>query len=255
MGVHASRRPSQRGAIARRVARGPESRSERRLTTTALAILGLIAVKPGTAYELAKRMQRNYRYVWPRAESKLYEAVKRLVAEGAATAKPAPKRGKRGTFYEITAEGRALLRAWIDGDDQVPGMEFEALLKVTYGDFGSKEALLRRLQAVKAHAEAMRSFGVALASAYATGSVELVERTPMNGLVWRFLWEHYGAMANWADWAVDEVSAWPAVTTSTTTLARMQAMFAREVRAANTASRDRQGSPPRARATKRTGRG
>src|SRR5262249_19341444 len=156
--------------------------------------LELMEVKPGTAYDLAKRMQGNYRCVWPRAESKLYETIKRLVAEGAATAMPGPKKGKRDApVYEITAKGKALLRAWIDEGDEVPTMEFEALVKVTSGDFGSKEALLRRLRAAKTHAEEMRAFGVELASVYATGSVELVQRTPTNGLVWRFLWEHYGA--------------------------------------------------------------
>ena len=46
------------------------------LTTTSYAILGLLAVKPWTTYELAQQMRRALGQFWPRAESKLYEEPK-----------------------------------------------------------------------------------------------------------------------------------------------------------------------------------
>ena len=56
------------------------------LTTTSYAILGLLAVKPWTTYELAQQMRRALGQFWPRAESKLYEEPKKLVAHGLARA-------------------------------------------------------------------------------------------------------------------------------------------------------------------------
>ena len=75
-------------------------------TTTSYAILGLLAVKPWTTYELAQQMTRALGHFWPRAESNLYEEPKKLVALGLARAAP-DKVGKRPrTLYSITPKGR-----------------------------------------------------------------------------------------------------------------------------------------------------
>ena len=50
------------------------------LTTTSYAVLGLLALRPWTTYELAKQVQRSLDWFWPRAERKLYDEPKRLVA-------------------------------------------------------------------------------------------------------------------------------------------------------------------------------
>ena len=62
------------------------SSTERELTTTSYAILGLLAVRPWSTYELAAQMRRNLHYFWPRAESNVYAEPKRLVAGGFARA-------------------------------------------------------------------------------------------------------------------------------------------------------------------------
>ena len=63
-----------------------------RRTTTSYAILGLLALKPWTTYELAKQVQRSLNWFWPREERKLYDEPKGLVADGFAAAR-AEKRG------------------------------------------------------------------------------------------------------------------------------------------------------------------
>ena len=49
------------------------------LSTTSYAILGLLALRPWTTYELAKQVQKSLGWFWPRAERKLYDEPKRLV--------------------------------------------------------------------------------------------------------------------------------------------------------------------------------
>jgi PadR family transcriptional regulator AphA len=72
------------------------------LTPTSYAILGLLAVKPWTTYELAQQMERALGEFWPRAQSKLYDEPKKLVALGLARAS-SEKIGKRPrTVYTIT---------------------------------------------------------------------------------------------------------------------------------------------------------
>jgi len=76
------------------------------LTTTSYAILGLLAVKPWTTHELVQQVDRSLRRIWPRAQSKLYEEPKKLVAHGLARATDDPVGRRRRTRYTITAKGR-----------------------------------------------------------------------------------------------------------------------------------------------------
>src|SRR5438128_11477377 len=88
-----------------------EDMSSSALTTTSYAILGLLAVKPWTTYELAQQMERAMGHFWPRARSKVYEEPKKLVVKGLARAS-ADQVGKRPrTVYTITPKGRKALAA------------------------------------------------------------------------------------------------------------------------------------------------
>src|ERR1043165_5639122 len=92
---------------------GCQLRMASELTTTSYAILGLLAIKPWTTYELAQQMGRALGQFWPRAESMLYEEPKKLVAHGLVRAS-AESVGKRPrTVYTITPKGRRALRAWV----------------------------------------------------------------------------------------------------------------------------------------------
>ena len=77
------------------------------MSTTSYAILGLLAVKPWTTHELVQQVDRSMRRIWPRAQSKLYEEPKKLVAHGYARASDDSVGRRRRTRYTITAAGRA----------------------------------------------------------------------------------------------------------------------------------------------------
>lgn len=100
------------------------------LPTTSYAILGLLAIRPWTTYELAQQMDRSLKHFWPRAQSRIYEEPKRLAALGLvkATADAVGRRPR--TVYSITAKGRRALAAWLTEPGEGPVVEFEALLKV-----------------------------------------------------------------------------------------------------------------------------
>jgi DNA-binding PadR family transcriptional regulator len=104
-------------------------------------VLGLLALRDWTTYELAKQMHRSLHWFWPRAERKLYDEPKRLVADGLATAS-AEATGKRPkTVYSITPAGRSALSDWLDEPSATPALEFEAMVKVFFADAGSLEQL------------------------------------------------------------------------------------------------------------------
>ena len=116
------------------------------LTTTSYAILGLLNIKPWSAYELTQQAQRSLRYAWPKSESHLYAEPKRLVRLGFArvTETPAgPVRTRQ--VYRITAAGRRALKRWLESEPAPPQLEFEAVLRLFYADATDKDAVLSTL--------------------------------------------------------------------------------------------------------------
>src|SRR4051794_21714115 len=114
--------------------------------TTAHAILGLLAIKPWTTYELAKQVQRSLGWFWPRAERTLYTEPKSLVAAGLATAHEERTGNRPRTVYTITAAGRRALRRWLGEPPAPPALEFEAMVKVFFADAGSLDQLRTTLE-------------------------------------------------------------------------------------------------------------
>lgn len=176
--------------------------------TTSAAILGLVAVQAGTAYELARRMERNHRFIWPRAESKLYEEVKRLHALGLLEAEAGSTGRRPRVVYSITRRGEAALEAWAKTESARPLLEIEALVKLAYADFGTVEDARAQVAAILAHATEMEALGLELGRTYLDEAVELPERAHTNVLVWGFLARHFRAMREWAEWADGVLASW-----------------------------------------------
>lgn len=159
--------------------------------------------------DLAKQMQRSLRNFWPRAESNLYAAAKKLVEHGYATAADEPTGGRPRTVYTITAQGRAALRDWVAQPGAGPALEFEKLLKVFYADNGDRDDLLARLAEAKAEAEGYWWLGRQIAQGYVDGTGPFPERAAVNSLVFEFIVRFNEMVWEWADWAQARVGDWP----------------------------------------------
>jgi DNA-binding PadR family transcriptional regulator len=179
------------------------------LSTTSYAILGLLAVKPWTTHELVRQVDRSTRRIWPRAQSKLYEEPKKLVAHGLARATDDPVGRRRRTRYTITAKGRRALAAWLQIPGGGPMLEFEQLLKIGFADSGSKADVLVNLEATRAWVLDQNRENLATARAYLEGRGEFPERAALNQLGGTFLTDFYAMVARWVDWATNVVEAWP----------------------------------------------
>jgi PadR family transcriptional regulator, regulatory protein AphA len=179
------------------------------LTTTSYAILSLLAVRPWSTYELTRQMDRSVGRMWPRAQSKLYEEPKKLVAHGLATARSEAVGQRSRTVYAITAEGRDALAAWHREPGSGPVLEFEQLLKLSFAEHGTTADALATLAAARRWAEERNVENRAAAEAYAAGDGRFPERLPEHMLVGRFLTDFYRLVADWADWATALVEQWP----------------------------------------------
>jgi len=178
------------------------------LTTTSYAILGLLALRPWTTYELAKQMQRTLHYYWPRAESRLYDEPKNLVAHGLATADKTVVGRRPRTIYTITSCGEQALRAWLATPSAGPSLESEAIVKVFCAVHGTKAELLATIETIRAHGLTMRSHGRQVAREYTDGRNAFPERMHTSALMFDFLWQYSGGLIEWAERATQAVSAW-----------------------------------------------
>lgn len=179
------------------------------LTTTSYAILGLLAVRPFTTYEIAKQMDRALGQFWPRARSKLYEEPKKLVAFGLARATDDAVGSRPRTVYAITAKGRRALRAWVPEPGAGPVLEFEQLIKVFFAEHGTKADLLKTLTAIAERSDEHTLATVHVADEYLSGAGPFPERLPWLILVGQFLDDLEETTSRWARWAAATVETWP----------------------------------------------
>lgn len=76
------------------------------------ALLGLLARAPASGYDLTKKFEGPLgTYAWQAGHTHIYPELKKMAADGLASAAEAGARGRR--TYEITDAGRTELRRWL----------------------------------------------------------------------------------------------------------------------------------------------
>ena len=99
----------------------------------------------------------------------------------------AQKVGKRPrTVYTITPRGRDAVEQWLSKESAPSRIESEALVKILFGNYGSKETLLTNLRAFEDEAVAVIEFDERVASEYDHGIEEFPERVHVNALLFRW---------------------------------------------------------------------
>jgi PadR family transcriptional regulator AphA len=179
------------------------------LNTTTYAMLGMLAVRSWTTYELAKQMDRGLGRLWPRARSNLFNEPKKLVAHGLAEATQEHTGRRARTVYTITAAGREALRAWLATPGQGPVLEFELMLKVFFADHGSRTDALAAVAHIRDWARERTAENVAIAQGYVAGTGPFPERAAVLAVVGRFLTDYADMVGAWADWADSVIREWP----------------------------------------------
>jgi PadR family transcriptional regulator, regulatory protein AphA len=75
------------------------------------ALVGLLASRPSSGYELTKRFAVSMAHVWPARHSQIYPELGRLVADGLIEQTDEGPRGRK--TYAATPAGVAALRDWM----------------------------------------------------------------------------------------------------------------------------------------------
>lgn len=179
------------------------------LTTTSYAVLGMLAIRSWTGYELARQMSRSLDRMWPKARSHLFNEPKKLVALGLATGTEETVGRRPRTRYAITPEGRAALRAWLTRPGEGPALEFEQLLKLFFADQGTKADALAAVERIGDWAREQNEIHAAVARSYLAGAGPFPERAAVLAIVGRFVADFADMVERWADRAAATVAEWP----------------------------------------------
>lgn len=180
-----------------------------RLTTSSYAVLGLLAIRPWTAYELTQQAARSLRFAWPKSERLLYAEPKKLVEHGLATAQPETVGQRSRTIYAITDEGRDALAAWMTTTPQPPLLEAEALLRLLFAENGTTDDLVAALDAMADDAAELYEQVVTINTGYLDGEHPFPHRTHLSVLFATFQLELFDLIVKWVDFAKTEIASWP----------------------------------------------
>jgi DNA-binding PadR family transcriptional regulator len=82
------------------------------LSATAKVILGLLAMRPRSGYEIKGFVDRSTRYFWPASYGQIYPELRRLAEAGLVEGTDSPTGGRQRTIYKLTTAGRHAVRDW-----------------------------------------------------------------------------------------------------------------------------------------------
>jgi PadR family transcriptional regulator, regulatory protein AphA len=172
----------------------------RTISTNSFVILGQLALRPWTTYELARQMRRNFRYIWPRAESGIYAEAKTLVTRGLAEAERTFVGKRPRTTYRITPEGRRAFDEWLASD--ISGglsLEFEALVRVFFGNFARHRDLQAAVDHALREANALLEVAHQVGSEYVAGSAPFQAHVHTRALIFDFLFTYAHMVHDWSE--------------------------------------------------------
>lgn len=195
------------------------------LTTSDRAILSLIALKPWSAYDLAKYMMRsNLRILWPQAESQLYEIPKRLAKGGYVSVKSEGPKGRPRAVYRITPKGRAALKTWLSEPVTALSFQSEIGLKVAAATEGSVDDLRETLRLVRRILTKVTVAYIPVAEELFSGGATLPERAHVTPIVGEMVRAMAQGLMEWSYWAEAYVADWEDTQPSEAKVARSVAL-------------------------------
>ncbi|MDP9189254.1 MAG: PadR family transcriptional regulator [Actinomycetota bacterium] len=100
------------------------------LSATAKVILGMLAMRPRSGYEIKSFVDDSTRYFWAASYGQIYPELKRLSEHGLVEGTDAPTGGRQRTVYRLTDEGMAALREWHEQPAEIYELRDEGLLKL-----------------------------------------------------------------------------------------------------------------------------
>src|SRR5690242_17650925 len=103
-------------------------------TQATWAILGLIAQKPRSGYDLKTAIDRTIRHFWAASYGQIYPELRRLEERSWISGADAARGGRSRRVFRITPSGRAALGDWLHGKETRIELRDESLLRLFFAD-------------------------------------------------------------------------------------------------------------------------
>jgi DNA-binding PadR family transcriptional regulator len=165
------------------------------------ALLGLLADRPRTGYELLKLFEQSLAHVWPARHGQIYPELARLREDGLIElVNEGPRRSKT---YAATEAGIAEVRRWLRDTEPERTIRNEAMLRVFFlwllEPREAEEYLRRELEA---HRARLAEYEAMAAASRPASPKERAFRIALEGGI-----RSRRAAVEWAEWAIRRVRA------------------------------------------------
>jgi DNA-binding PadR family transcriptional regulator len=177
------------------------------------ALLGLLALRSWTGYELTQQIRRSLRLAVPASEATLYRDQARLVERGWASCTEEPSGRRSRKRYAITPAGRAALEAWLSSPPAPPSFTVDVVARAWLADQGDPHDLVATLAATAEQARASIDVIVEQSRGYLTPeTTDFPARAHVNAAAAHLLVELLGALEAACHDLSPEVARWSDMT-------------------------------------------
>ena len=112
------------------------------LSPTARVILGLLAWRPRTGYEIKQVTDQSTRFFWGASYGQIYPELRRLESAGLVESREEPRGRVPRRIFSLTRAGQRALDEWLEAPEESYEVRDEGLLKLFFGDLMSEEQRL-----------------------------------------------------------------------------------------------------------------
>lgn len=166
------------------------------------ALIGLLAWRPSSGYELTRRFAVSMAHAWPVSHSQIYPELARLASEGLIEQTEQGPRGRK--TYAATAAGVAALREWMQSTEPGYDRRSEADLREFFlWVIPPAEALAYLERSTNVYRRRLAELENIARSVDWTSDVpnRATRLTLEKGL------RNYRMLIEWADWATEQINA------------------------------------------------
>jgi PadR family transcriptional regulator AphA len=118
-------------------------------TAVTPVVLGLLANKPRSGYDIKTVVDRSTRFFWAASYGQIYPELKRLEEAGLIEGEDVPKGGRERRVYKLTPAGHEALAEWLLGSTTTVELRDESLLRLFFADALPVEQALELLEGRK----------------------------------------------------------------------------------------------------------
>ncbi|MCB1827566.1 MAG: PadR family transcriptional regulator [Coxiellaceae bacterium] len=104
-----------------------------KVSKTQFAVLGMLAIKPMSGYEIKQMMEQSTNHFWRESNGQLYPTLSRLTEDEFVTFEEEMVGEKQRKIYTITKSGMKTLEAWLQNEVEHYPERNELLLKLFFG--------------------------------------------------------------------------------------------------------------------------